>query len=46
VKGDYIVMSRSLHMKTASPIVFLPKTSIPKRKSRGGIFEESWVMRE
>jgi len=46
VKGDYIVMSCSLHRKTASWPIFLPKTSIPARKSWDGSLEESWVMRE
>jgi|NOAtaT_6_FD_contig_121_127737_length_787_multi_5_in_0_out_0_1 hypothetical protein len=41
MKGDYIVMSRSLHTRIASLSVFLPKTSSPARTCRGGIFEES-----
>ena len=41
MKGDYIVMSRSLHTKTPSLTVILPKTSIPARKYWGGILEES-----
>jgi hypothetical protein len=41
VKGGYIVMIRSLHRKIASLTVFLLKTSIPARKSWGGILEES-----
>ena len=46
VKGDYIVMSRSLHERIASLIVFLPNTSSPARMSWGGILEESRVIRE
>ncbi len=45
-KGDYIVMSRSLHERIASLIVFLPNTSSPARMSWGGILEESRVIRE
>ena len=35
VKGDYIVMSRSLHERIASLIVFLPNTSSPARTNLG-----------
>jgi len=41
MKGDYIVMSRSLHTKTPSLNVILPKTSSSARTSWGGILEES-----
>jgi len=41
MKGDYIVMSRSLHTKTPSLSVFLPKTSNSARMCWGGILEES-----
>ena len=41
MKGDYTVMSRSLHRKTPSLNVFLPKTSSSARTSWGGILEES-----
>ncbi len=46
VKGDYIVMSRSLHTKIASLTVFLPKTSNPARINWEGILGESQVIRE
>ena len=46
VKGDYIVMSRSLHERTASLIVFLPNTSSPARTNWEGILGESRVIRE
>jgi hypothetical protein len=41
MKGDYIVMSRSLHTMTPSLTVILPKTSSSARTSWGGILEES-----
>jgi hypothetical protein len=46
VKGDYIVMSRSLHERIASLIVFLPNTSSPARTNWEGILGESRVIRE
>ena len=46
VKGDYIVMSRSLHERIASLIVFLPNTSSPARTNWEGILGESQVIRE
>ena len=46
LKGDYLVMSCSWHIRFPRPSVFLPKISNPARINWGGILEESRVVRE
>jgi len=43
MKGDYIVMSRSLHTEIPSQCVFIRKTFSPARTNWGGILGKSQV---